>query len=88
MRARHGLEIHANRSLPRAAHLCTQPGGSDVKKGDGTGSVPQSPTLLVMRFSAARTTPSFARMPTQEPALEIASMAYLPGVEQAGGSRR
>lgn len=38
---------------------------------------PPHRTLLVMRFSAASTTPSLARMPTQEPALEMASMAYL-----------
>lgn len=38
---------------------------------------PPRRTLLVIRFSAASTTPSLARTPTQEPALEMASMAYL-----------
>ena len=38
-------------------------------------SRPQS-TLLVMRFSAASTTPSLASTPMQDPALEMASIAY------------
>jgi hypothetical protein len=45
--------------------------------------------LLVIRFSAASTTPSLARMPTQDPALEIASMAYLQaGRNTAGAATR
>lgn len=44
-------------------------------------------TLLVMRFSAASTTPSLARMPTQEPAFEMASMAYLRTGEQREGRK-
>lgn len=45
-------------------------------------------TLLVIRFSAASTTPSLARMPTQDPALEIASMAYLQAGRNTAGPQR
>ena len=34
-------------------------------------------TFDVIRFSAPSTTPSFVKIPTQDPAFEIASMAYL-----------
>lgn len=36
-------------------------------------------TFDVIRFSAPRTTPSFVSTPMHDPALEIASMAYLCG---------
>lgn len=68
----------AKRGTPAAA----LPPGSRLIWSKRYGDVPTLPALptralLVMRFSAASTTPSLASTPTHEPALEMASMAYL-----------
>lgn len=46
-------------------------------KAEAKGPHSMQLTLEVIRFSAPRTTPSFVKTPIQEPAFDIASIAYL-----------
>ena len=53
------------------------------RRPDLIADPPAALTLEVIRFSPASTTPSLARMPIHDPALEMASIAYLQAGRRA-----